>query len=344
METLIPEIVVEENDTKGLVEQFMANSDQHRAELLDIGSTIHDVFAGDSRLIKSKLETLVPKRSPLEDNLINMQKSLVKVNKDSLTGRFFGLFGEGDAFKKLARMVARYKSSEKTIENIKEALEEGQNILQADNIELKRLKDFLIARLIFLKTNILTLQDVIDHMRESLENYEGDKEPVEKMLNTLMIRMVDFRTIEEATKQQAVSIEITHDNNMMLHESVKRVCNITLSLMFVTMSIQSAMGNQKRVIEATRATQEFASDLMVQNATSLEINMAETEDLYVSPVLNIEKLRLANKKLTTVVADSKKITKKNRTKLLTMIEEINKFSLNELSACSPAAITHAQGQ
>jgi uncharacterized protein YaaN involved in tellurite resistance len=341
MKTLIPEVVVEENDTKVLVEQFMANSDQHKAELLDLGSTVQDVFAGDSRLIKNKLENLVPKGSPIEDNLVKMQQSLVKVNKDSWTGSFFGLFGDGDASKKLARMVARYKSSEKTIESIKTALEEGQNILQIDNVELKGLKDFLMARSVFLKTNIITLQGVIDQLKERLKDYEGDKEPAEKMLNTLLIRMVDFKTIEEATKQQTTSIEITYDNNIMLHESVKRVCNITLSLMFVTMSIQSVMGNQKRVIEATKATQEFASDLMVQNATSLETNMAETEDLYVSPVLNIEKLREANRKLNTVVANSKEITKKNRTKLLNMIEKINRFSLNELSS---EAITYGEGQ
>lgn len=337
METLIPEVV---NNTEALVAQFMNDSDQHRAELLDLGSTVQEVFADDSRLIKSKMETLVPKGSPIEDNLVKMQKSLVKINKDSITGKFFGLFGDGDASRKLARMVARYKSSEKTIESIKTALEEGQNILQVDNVELKSLKNFLMTRLVFLKTNILILQDVIDQLKERLKSYEGDKESAEKMLNTLLIRLVDFKTIEEATNQQAVSIEITHDNNMMLSESVKRVCNITLSLMFVTMSIQSSMGNQKRVIEATKATQEFASDLMVQNATSLETNMAETEELYTSPALNIEKLKEANKKLITVIANSKKITKKNRVKLLTMIEELNKFSLNELSTCSPEAITH----
>lgn len=344
METLIPEVVIEENNTEALVTQFMDDSDQHKAELLGVGDNIQDVFAGDSRLIKSKLEKLVPKGSPIEDNLVKMQKSLVKVNKEGIVGNFLGLFGDGDASNKLARMVARYKSSEKTIESIKKALEEGQSILQKDNVELKELKDFLISRLVFLKTNILILQSIIDQLKERLKDYEGDKEPAEKMLNTLLIRMIDFKTIEEATKQQAVSIEITHDNNIMLHESVKRVCNITLSLMFVTMSIQSAMGNQKRVMEATKATQEFASDLMVQNATSLENNLAETEELYTSPVLNIEKLKEAHTKLSTVVANSKNITQKNRTKLLSMIEEINKFSLNELSSCSAEAITYEDTQ
>jgi uncharacterized protein YaaN involved in tellurite resistance len=342
METLIPEVVIEENDTEALVAQFMNDSNQHKTELLDVGSNIQDVFASDSRLIKSKLEKLVPKGSPIEDNLVKMQKSLVKVNKEGIVGGFLGLFGDSDASKKLTRMVARYKSSEKTIESIKKALEEGQNILQKDNVELKELKDFLISRLIFLKTNILILQSIIDQLKEKLKDYEGDKEPAEKMLNTLLIRMVDFKTIEEATKQQAVSVEITHDNNIMLHESVKRVCNITLSLMFVTMSIQSAMGNQKRVMEATKATQEFASDLMVQNATSLESNMAETEELYTSPVLNIKRLKEAHTKLSTVIVNSKSITQRNRTKLLTMIEEINKFSLDELPSCSLGAITHEE--
>ena len=78
---------------------------------------------------------------------------------------------------------------------------------------------------------------------------------LESVQNAAAIRTQDLRTMEQVNIQFFVSIDMTVNNNKMLSQSIARTLTVTTNLLTVGLSLQSALVNQKKAIEATKSTQ-----------------------------------------------------------------------------------------
>ena len=74
-----------------------------------------------------------------------------------------------------------------------------------------------------------------------------------------------------------------------------------ITALTVGLALQSALSNQRRVLDATRRTREFLGDLIVANAASIKQQVTEIGDVYRQPVLALEKLEQAHRDLEEAI-------------------------------------------
>jgi len=325
--------VTSENDINNTVSNFFGNNPtQYKQELLDVGKTTMAIFNSKTSLIKTRMSKLLDEKeanSAIEKNLVKMKMTLVKIcpttNKTTLVSSILTrIFGEGNNSKKLIKVVSKYQSAEKIIDEIRKALHSGQQTLQLNNKELEELKNSLEDQLKCIKDDSIVLQIILEKLKNK-EFKQKNKEKIDKMTNKLLIKLQDFKIMEEATIQFIMSINMANDNNSLLSDAVDRTCDITLQLMYSSLSIKAGIENQKKVINAMNATQKFASDLLIQNANNLQSVVDQTNEIYTSPVLDINKLKEAHNKLVEIVENNINIVTKNKNKLLTTIKELDNF-------------------
>ena len=322
-------LAVTESTVDNVIQNFLNDdSSQYKKELLDIGNLARTEFNNNSLLMKTKLGELLQNDDGafIEKNLVKMNVTLSKINPAGNVQITIirKIFGEGNSTKRLAKIVSKYNSAEKTIEIISEALHKGQTTLWNNNKELQHLEKALKDQAGFVECNIQLLQTAVNALQKKVISQPDNKE-IDLMLNNLLIKLQDFKIMQEVTAQSIISIQISYCNNELLSQSVDRVCDITLQLMYSSLSIKAALENQKKVLEAVKSTKEFASNLLLQNAETLEKTVEQTNSIYSDPLLDIDKLKEAHKKLVGIIENSIDITGKNRTKLLSTIKELNEM-------------------
>jgi uncharacterized protein YaaN involved in tellurite resistance len=78
---------------------------------------------------------------------------------------------------------------------------------------------------------------------------------------------------------------------------VDRTLTLSTNVITVGLAIQSALVRQRSVIEATKRTREFLGTLLAANATALKTHTREIGDLYVNPVIAMDKITQAHNDL-----------------------------------------------
>jgi len=106
-----------------------------------------------------------------------------------------------------------------------------------------------------------------------------------------------MRTMEAAHTQFFVSIEMSHQNNTRLGQSVERTLTLAINVVTVGLAIQTALARQKRVLEATQRTREFLGDVIAANATTIRQHTEAIGDVYNNPVIAIDKITQAHNDL-----------------------------------------------
>jgi len=326
--------IVEENDVDATINGLLEDVDKvHKYELMEFGASAQKSFNSKSTLLKTQLGNLLNSKNAsttIDKDLGNMQMALSKinVNKITRTGIVKKLFGEGNTSKRLMKMATKYQSREKLINTIGNRLHEGQNILHNDNSELRRIEGGLIDQKATLGKYVKMMRIIVDKLQEKLAERELDtdkKEEIGSMLNSILIKLQDFKVMHQATSQFIVSTHTIFENNHLLSKAVDRVCNTSMQLIHTSLSIQAALENQKKVMEATKATQEFTSDLLIQNADSLREATEQTNEIYSSPVLNIEKLKKAHQKMIDTISSTVDVTNEHRSRLLSTVKELDEM-------------------
>ena len=117
----------------------------------------------------------------------------------------------------------------------------------------------------------------------------------------LAMRIQDLHTMREVHEQFFVSIELTRVNNSRLSQAIDRTLTLTTSTLTVGLALQSALSNQRRVLDANRRTREFLGDLVVANAASIKQQAKEIGDAAKEPVIALEKLEQAHRDLEEAI-------------------------------------------
>ena len=129
----------------------------------------------------------------------------------------------------------------------------------------------------------------------------AEREKFDLLVNRVNVRIQDLRTMEQVDLQEAVSMNITVSNNIDLADAIERTVTVVRPLMAVGLAIQAALADQKRAIEAVKATQEYAGDLLVANAEALGRQTEEIGNLTQNATIALAKVEEAHRKVMAAI-------------------------------------------
>jgi uncharacterized protein YaaN involved in tellurite resistance len=213
--------------------------------------------------------------------------------------RVFPFFGRNNPVRILQRIALRYEPVSRQITLIETRLRDGRTMLVRDNIELRKLYEQLEAQQPAVRRNAYMGQMLMQHLTKLMENTPDamKRERIRGALHDVAMRVQDLKTMEEVHTQYFVSIEMSRENNNRLGQSVDRTLTLSTNVITVGLAIQSALVRQRSVIEATKRTREFLGTLLAANATALKTHTREIGDLYVNPVIAMDKITQAHNDL-----------------------------------------------
>ena len=249
----------------------------------------------------------------------------------------------GSALRQLERIAIRYESVSKQIITIEHRLAEGRAMLRADNTSLRELysdvegqQPPLIRNIHFGNALITELEGLLNRTLDARK-----RERVQTLLFDVAMRVQDLRTMREVHSQFFVSIELTRVNNSRLAQAVDRTLSLTTSTLTVGLALQSALSNQRRVLDATRRTREFLGDLIVANAASIKQQVTEIGDVYRQPVLALEKLEQAHRDLEEAIEAASRLEAEGIQQARANIQRLEEMTqqLSQRSAELPSSPT-----
>ncbi len=211
----------------------------------------------------------------------------------------FPFFGKLNPVRILQRIALRYEPVSRNIAIIETRLREGRTMLVRDNVELRKLYEQLesqqpaVQRSAYLGE--LLMQDLNQLMQQTPDPMKREK--IRGALHDVAMRVQDLRMMEEVHVQYFVSIELSRQNNNRLGQSIERTLALAGNVITVGLALQAALIRQRNVVEATKRTREFLGTLIAANASAIKKHTQEIGDLYVNPVIAMDKITQAHNDL-----------------------------------------------
>ncbi len=335
---LTPEDKAEvEGQVSSLVKSVDENSEERVvvSEMEKIGLEAQIESARRMELLKGRVGDLLKdvdgEGSPIPSGLVELRTRLDEINPHKLSapGWFGRLIGKTPAIgKALKKIAVRYEEVNTQIDVIVNSLREGEDQLLRDNSELDELYDRIKEQQHIIQKNAYVGEMLMKKLEELLSATEdpAKRQRVEAALNAVAIRTQDLRTMEQVNQQFFVSIDMTIANNKMLSHSIRRTLTVTTNLITVGLSIQAALVKQKKVMEATKATQEYAADILTANAASIKQHTKTIGNMYKDPVIALDKVKQAFDDLMTSMDELDRVKREGVASAKEGINELNQLS------------------
>lgn len=282
----------------------------------NLGAEAQRESARKMELLKGRVGQLLndvnSEGSSIPRGLLDLRSKLDEINPHRLAqpGWFGKLIGRTPVIGKVLKNIAvRYEEINTQIDVIVNSLRDGQDKLEKDNYELDELYQQLRRQQLLIQKNAYMGEMLMQKLDDLLAVTEdgAKKQRIEAALNAVAMRTQDLRTMEQVNMQFFVSIDMTITNNKMLAQSITRTLTVTTNLITVGLSIQAALAKQKQVMEATKATQEYAAEILTANAASIKQNTQAIGDMYKNPVIALDKVKQAYNDLIASMDELEKV-------------------------------------
>ena len=264
--------------------------------------------ASELDLLRGRMKDIFTQEGPsaeLWTALMEMRSALMQIDPQQLSrptlGRrlfgFLAVVGKSVPGRKVLEQIAiRHESVSRQVDVIAAKLHQGRMMLTRDNVELRKLYEQVEAQQGTIQKNAylgeLILRDMAALIDRADDPFKAQR--LRDALHDVATRVQDLRTMEEVLYQFYATIEMTHENNTRLGQSVERTLTLGTNVVTIGLAIQVALARQKRVLEATRRTREFLGEMIAANAVAIKRHTAEIGDVYNSPVIALEKLTQAH--------------------------------------------------
>lgn len=223
----------------------------------------------------------------------------------------------------------KYKTIEAQVENIVEGLLKGRDKLQEDSIMLDQLKEVARSRMNTLEEQINVGKQLNTMLENELLKEENDdrKLQIQKGQQKVISRIKNMSQAVVVLQQSIASVDIIKENNEKLEEAIFNAITMTKNIITVTASIQLALGNQQRVINAVKHVNETTESMLLSNAKLLKENTEQTLKTLEEPAIAFDSFKKAYEDVATAIA----LTEQSNERI---IESGKKFivELDELSA------------
>ena len=318
-----------------LVEELQGGKNRELVRQLEsLGSDTQASSARETELLKVRVGEMMKQvgseGAAIPDGMVKLRMTLDEINPHVVgqPGKLSRIFGKVPAIGKILKKIAiKYETVQTQIDSIVANLREGGEMLIKDNISLDNLYINVKEQQLAVQKNAYLGELIMKKLQERLATATDEERPkLESVQHAVAMRVQDLRTMEQVNMQFFVSIDMTIDNNRLLKQSVDRTITVTTGLLTVGLAIQAALARQKKVLDATRATQDYAADLLKANAASIRKQSTEIAELHTNPVLALDKVKAAHDDLLAAIEETEKIKRQGVQKATEGIAALSKMS------------------
>ena len=298
---------------EAMIKQLSEVSGSKEFEILDnmanMGVQTQRNAAGYLDLLKARVSTFLSDGGPSREIADSMRDLRIALDQIDPSKRprtiwdriyyMFPFFGTRNPVRILQKIALRYEPVSRQVTLIETRLRDGRTMLVRDNVELRKLYEQVEAQQPAIQRSAYLGELLMQHLTELIEHTPDAvrREKIRGALHDVTMRVQDMRTMEEVHVQYFVSIEMSRQNNNRLGQAVERTLTLSTNVITVGLAIQSALIRQRSVMEATKRTREFLGTLVAANAAAIKTHTQEIGDLYINPVIAMDKITQAHNDL-----------------------------------------------
>ncbi|MFE5766862.1 toxic anion resistance protein [Streptomyces sp. NPDC056485] len=194
--------------------------------------------------------------------------------------------------------VARYASSQATLNGIVGSLRGGQDELRRDNAALHTERARLWETMGRLQEYAVLTEALDTAVEERItETGRTDPQAADVMRADLLFpvrqKHQDLLTQLAVCAQGYLAMDVVRRNNDELIKGVDRAATTTVSALRIAVMLASALDNQRKVIEQVNALKGTTEELIRGNADMLSTQSGEIQRIAADPAVGAETLRTA---------------------------------------------------
>jgi len=235
----------------------------------------------------------------------------------------------GKLFNPLRAYFLKYEKADSMIADIVVSLDKGKTTLKNDNttleIEQQALRD--LTKKLQKEIELGTLMDTsIEAQIEAAKARNEDPDKIrfitEEVLFPLRQRVMDMQQMMVVNQQGIMAIEVVTRNNKELIRGVDRAKNVTISALKISVTVASALYNQKIVLKKIELLNQTTNELIAGTSRMLKDQGAQIHKQSLEANINVETLKQA---FTDVLSALDSISTYKQEALPKMRETISQF-------------------
>lgn len=229
----------------------------------------------------------------------------------------------------IQQYAKKYQTVEAQVEQIIEALLKGKDKLQEDNVMLAELRVVARQRIAGLDEQISIGKQLNDMLEQEMKNEENQEHftALQKGQQKVITRIKNMTQAVMVLQQSIASVDIIIENNDKLEEAIFNAITMTKNIITVTASIQLALGNQRKVINAVKNVNEATESMLLSNAQMLKENTQETLKTLEEPAIAIDTFKKAYDDVYAAIQMTEQSNERiiaSGKKFITEVDELNK--------------------
>lgn len=230
--------------------------------------------------------------------LMDLNRELKDLDPSLIDFTKTGIFGQ--LFNPIRAYFARYQQADSAIADIIVSLDKGKTTLKNDNttleIEQQALRDLTKKLMKEVQLGILmdkSIEMQIVAAKDRNEDPKKVKFVTEEVLFPLRQRIMDMQQMIVVNQQGVMAMEIVIRNNKELMRGVERAQTVTISALKISVTVASALYNQKIVLKKIEMLNETTNNLISITGQMLVNHGAEIHRRSTETGISVETMKTA---------------------------------------------------
>ncbi|WP_329621442.1 toxic anion resistance protein [Streptomyces sp. NBC_01255] len=238
-------------------------------------------------------------------SLVELRRTVEDLDpRDTPAKGFKGLLSKLPGGNKLRDHVAKYASSQATLNRIVGALRGGQDELERDNAALQTERARLWETMGKLQ-EYAVLTEALDAAVEERIALTPDPAQADALRADVLFpvrqKHQDLLTQLAVCAQGYMAMDVVRRNNAELIKGVDRAATTTLSALRIAVMLATALEHQRNVTEQVNALRSTTENLIATNAGMLSEQAGEIQRIAADPAVGAETLRTAFQQIYTTL-------------------------------------------
>ncbi|MDV5148063.1 toxic anion resistance protein [Streptomyces sp. SBC-4] len=238
-------------------------------------------------------------------SLVELRRTVEDLDpRDTPAKGFKGLLSKLPGGNKLRDHVAKYASSQATLNRIVGALRGGQDELERDNAALQTERARLWETMGKLQ-EYAVLTEALDAAVEERIALTPDRAQADALRADVLFpvrqKHQDLLTQLAVCAQGYMAMDVVRRNNAELIKGVDRAATTTLSALRIAVMLATALEHQRNVTEQVNALRSTTEHLIATNAGMLSEQAGEIQRIAADPAVGAETLRTAFQQIYTTL-------------------------------------------
>ncbi|MFF3841877.1 toxic anion resistance protein [Streptomyces sp. NPDC001930] len=236
-------------------------------------------------------------QSRVGSSLVELRRTITDLDPRDTPGKGLkGLLSKLPGGNRLRDHVAKYASSQATLNRIVGSLRGGQDELRRDNAALQTERARLWETMGKLQ-EYAVLTDALDAAVEQRIATTADPAQADALRADVLFpvrqKHQDLLTQLAVCAQGYLAMDVVRRNNDELIKGVDRAATTTVSALRIAVMLASALENQRKVAEQVNVLRSTTEDLIRGNAEMLATQAGEIQRIAADPAVGEETLRTA---------------------------------------------------